>query len=214
MIATPERVAALIAADPDFAPLAERYLPLPSRARKPGFAALLAIILEQQVSVAAGRAMWDKLKATTNGRVTPRTFLKLDEATLKACGFSRMKMAYGRGLAEAVLAKSIDLDGLATADDETAMAELTRLKGVGTWTAEVYLMFCLGRTDVMPAKDLALQVGAQWLKGLPARPSHDELYALAEPWRPYRSVAAMFLWKHYRTILEAGRAERKTAKAT
>jgi DNA-3-methyladenine glycosylase II len=124
--------------------------------------------------------------------------LRLTDRDLAAIGFSRQKMRFARALAEAVKGRRLDLDALAEAEDEAAMAALTAIDGIGPWTAEIYLLFALGRPDVMPAGDLALLVAAQRLKRLPARPGPRELIDLAEPWRPWRSVAARFLWHYYR----------------
>jgi DNA-3-methyladenine glycosylase II len=164
--------------------------------RPPGFATLLHIILEQQVSVAAAAAMRAKLLQRCRP-LTPGRFLALDDATLRECGFSRQKTAYARGLAEAIRDGRFDPKALARRDDEAAMAELTGLRGIGRWTAEVYLLFALGRADVWPAADLGLQLGVQWLKRLPARPDERAMRALAEPWRPWRAVAACLLWQFY-----------------
>jgi DNA-3-methyladenine glycosylase II len=188
---------ALAARDPDIArAYAACGLP-PVRRRAPGFAGLLHIICAQQVSAASAAAMIGRLDAAARP-LDPGSFLALDDAALRAIGFSRAKVRYGRALAEDVLAGRIDVDGLARMDEAAAVAHLCRAKGIGRWTAEIYLLFALGRPDVWPADDLAVQVAAQRLKGLAARPGRAAMLALAEPWRPYRSAAARFLWHLYR----------------
>lgn len=197
--------AALVAEVPAFAPAAAHLEGWTPRLRPPGFATLLGLILEQQVSVAAGAAMWRRLTETLDP-VTPDGFLALDDDRLRACGFSRPKLAYGRGLARAVADGALDLAALETAEDEAAIARLTELKGIGRWTAECYLLFALGRRDVLPAADLALLVGWQALAGLPERPTPDAFRTAADPWRPRRTAASLLLWRVYR-------AERDAAKA-
>ena len=130
--------------------------------------------------------------------MTPDGFLALDDAVLKTIGLSRQKMRYGRALAEDVLARRIDLRALTRMDDDDAAAHLTQAKGIGRWTAEIYLLFALRRPDIWPADDLAVQAAAQRLKNLAERPAGETMRALGEPWRPYRSAAARFLWHLYR----------------
>lgn len=189
-------VQALAARDADLAALAVRFPNPPLWLREPGFPTLLHFILEQQVSVAAARAMFERLKATA-APLTPERFLALDDDTLRACGFSRQKMRYGRALAQDLAAGALDLDALATMDDKTAHDRLVALHGIGTWTANVYLLMALGRPDAWPAGDLGIVVALQRAKRLPARPSEREAEALAEPWRPWRAVAARLLWCEY-----------------
>jgi DNA-3-methyladenine glycosylase II len=164
--------------------------------REEGFATLVLTILEQQVSLASALAAFERLRAAAP-HVTPENFLSFDDGQLRAFGFSRQKALYCRLLARAVLDGELDLRKLATLSDDAARAELMRLKGVGTWTADVYLLRALLRPDVWPAGDLALQLAVQSVKDLPARPTAAELDALAEPWRPLRAVAARLLWLHY-----------------
>jgi DNA-3-methyladenine glycosylase II len=169
----------------------------PVRGQAPGFAGLLAIMTSQQVSVHAARAILGRLREAADP-LTPDSFLALDEAALKRIGFSRQKMRYGRALAEELLTGSLDLEGLAALDDDDAVAHLVRVKGIGRWTAEIYLLFALRRPDVWPVDDLAVQVAAQRLKGLAERPSRAVMLELGEAWRPHRSAAARFLWHFYR----------------
>lgn len=169
----------------------------PVRRRKPGFAGLLHIIVAQQVSAQAAAAIIARLDRAVRP-LTPAGFLALDEGELRAIGFSRQKVRYGRALAEDIRAGHIQPRAVARMADAEAIAHLSRAKGIGRWSAEVYLLFALNRPDVWPADDLAVQVAAQRLKGLAERPGRDEMEALAAPWRPYRSAAARFLWHLYR----------------
>lgn len=163
--------------------------------RKPGFATLLQIILEQQVSLASAKACFDKLEAYLV-EVSPANLLSLSDTQLRAIGFSRQKTSYARHLAEAVLEKRIDLDGLHRLPDPEVKAELTRLKGIGEWTSDIYLLMALLRPDVMPKGDIALHSAWQRISG-EQRPGSDEFLAIAERWRPHRSTAARLLWHFY-----------------
>ncbi len=191
-----QAVEALSACDPDLAAIASRHGTPPLWAREPGFPTLLLIILEQQVSLASAAAAFRRLEAATNP-LTPQALLELDDSALRAVGFSRQKAGYARGLAQAIAEERFDPAALAAMSDQDAQAELLQLKGIGPWTADIYLLMALGRPDIMPAGDLALQVAAQEIKGLNIRPSPDELLDLAEAWRPWRSTAARLLWQHY-----------------
>jgi len=172
--------------------------PPPVRGVDTGFDGLCRIIIDQQVSKAAGAAIWKKLEAGVGGTVTPGTVLRNAPEDLGTMGLSRAKVTYITGMAEAVAAGNLDIDGLASASDDDVMASLTALKGIGRWTAEVYLLFGLQRPDVFPSGDLALQIAGGRLVGLNERPSIKEMDAIAETWRPYRSVAARMLWMFYR----------------
>lgn len=164
--------------------------------RPTGFATLLQIILEQQVSLASAKACFDKLAARV-GDVSPENLLNLDDAEMKTLGFSRQKTSYARHLSEALLERRIDLDGLHKLSDADAKAELTKLKGVGEWTSDIYLLMAMLRPDVMPKGDIALHSAYQKLTGLEKRPHSDEFIAIAEKWKPFRSVAARILWHFY-----------------
>ena len=174
----------------------KKYGPPPLWDRPAGFATLLKIILEQQVSLASAQACFDKLSARL-GSVTPDELLKLADSELKTIGFSRQKSSYARHLAEALVEGRIDLERLAMLPDADARAELIKLKGVGEWTADIYLLMALLRPDVMPRGDLALHVSWQKLSDSTKRPTPDEFLAIAERWAPYRSVAARLLWHFY-----------------
>jgi DNA-3-methyladenine glycosylase II len=175
----------------------------------PGFPTLIRTIATQQVSTAAGAAIWAKLQRNAGGRVTAAGLLKLGESGLRASGFSGQKARYALGLAEAVAARKLNLKALEHADDDTVRATLTAFKGIGTWTADIYLMFGMGRPDVWPVGDLALQVAAQLLHGLDAKPSAKDLMALGEVWRPYRSSVSLLLWRYYGAHMAARAAKAK-----
>jgi DNA-3-methyladenine glycosylase II len=203
-------VSALSKIDPDLARVArERGMPQMWE-REPGFATLVLIILEQQVSLASARAAFERLTAAASP-LTPESFLALDDAALRSFGFSRQKASYSQLVARAVASGELDFDALALTDDDAARATLKRLKGVGSWTAEIYLLRALGRPDAWPAGDLALQIAAHEVKRLPARPTPAELEELAELWRPWRAVAARMLWQQY---LNRPRSPRRRASDT
>jgi DNA-3-methyladenine glycosylase II len=164
--------------------------------RTPGFPTLVHIILEQQVSLASARAAFDRLLAAASP-LTPERFLEFDDATLKTIGFSRQKTAYVRELAHSIAEGYLDLEALGSLDNAAVRSGLTAIKGIGAWTAEIYLLMALLRPDAWPLGDLALAVAAQRVKRLSARPTPEELDALGETWRPWRAVAARVLWHHY-----------------
>ncbi|MBX2998748.1 MAG: DNA-3-methyladenine glycosylase 2 family protein [Caldilineaceae bacterium] len=182
--------------DADLAAVLARFGPPPLWAREPGFPTLLRIILEQQVSLASARATFERLSALATP-LTPASFLAVDDATLRAVGFSRQKSRYGRELAQALLAGRLDLEGLAELPDEDVRAALIAIPGIGPWSAEIYLLMALHRADAWPVSDLGVIVGLQQVKGLPRRPTREEANQLAEPWRPWRSVATRLLWYNY-----------------
>jgi DNA-3-methyladenine glycosylase II len=186
----------LAASDQDVARVLARIGYPPPRSREPSFATLAHIVLAQQVSVASAAAVWRKLEGALDGEVTAERFLTLGDAELRAIGFSGRKAAYVRGLAEALVSGELDLASLALLDEEEAIAAITQLKGFGRWSAEIYLLFALGRPDTFPADDLAVQVAYRRLKHLDARPAAKALRVLVEPWRPFRGAGASFLW-HY-----------------
>jgi DNA-3-methyladenine glycosylase II len=192
-------LAALSATDETLAAAIAATGPLPVRSRDPGFATLLNVIMGQQVSTASASAIWVRLDAAVDP-MTPANLLRVHPRRLRTIGLSRQKALYARELAKAVERGEPDLDSLAAMPDEEAIAALMQVKGIGRWTAEIYLLFALGRPDVMPADDLALQVAAQRIRKLEARPTARELRAIAETWRPWRSVAARVLWHYYRIV--------------
>jgi DNA-3-methyladenine glycosylase II len=164
--------------------------------REPSFATLLYIILEQQVSLASAKAVYDKLIAEVK-QLTPGRFLKLTTRQLKRAGFSRQKMLYARILAKEMATRRLKLHALHAMQDEDVRVRLTALKGIGPWTAENYLLMALRRPDVWPASDLALQIAVQQVKGLRKRPTAEKLEKMSEAWRPWRSVATRIFWHHY-----------------
>ncbi len=173
-----------------------RFGPPALWAREPGFATLIHIILEQQVSLASAKACFVKLN-TALPVVDPASFLSLDDPTLLQIGFSRQKTRYSRILATAILDGSLDLDGLLSASDEVVLSKLTALTGIGPWTANIYLLMALGRPDIWPGGDLALEVAIQNLFDLALRPTGEAFQQRGEAWRPYRAVAARILWHYY-----------------
>jgi DNA-3-methyladenine glycosylase II len=182
--------------DPDLAQILTKHGPPPMWTREPGFPTLILIILEQQVSLASARAAYDRLLKAASP-LTPVRFLELDDATLKAIGFSRQKTAYGRSLAKALVDRHLDLVKLEMMSDTEVRTELIKVKGIGPWTADIYLLTALGRPDIMPSADLALATAAQKVKRLVSRPTPDELNTLSKDWRPWRAVAARLLWHYY-----------------
>jgi DNA-3-methyladenine glycosylase II len=187
---------AILTAEPLFAEMLARAGPPRFRRRRNGFGTLLHIILEQQVSIDAAAAMHKRLVGLCRP-LAPHTFLQLDDATLRVCGFSRQKMGYARQFAEMVGSGRFDFDQLASADDEAAYSELLTIRGIGRWSAEIYLLFALGRADVWPAADLGLQVAIGEELKLGSRPNELETRQLGEAWRPWRSVAACLFWQSY-----------------
>lgn len=166
------------------------------RIRERGYATLLRTIVGQQVSVAAAASMWRKLEAHLGEDVAPEKLIASHFDELRACGLSRQKQGYARSLCEMVLSGDLTFDAL-PADDELAIELLTRIKGIGRWSAEIYLLFAEGRPDIWPAGDLAVQAGLHRILGLDERPSEKETRVLAEAWRPHRGAAAIFTWHCY-----------------
>jgi len=189
-------VEGLTNADPALAASVERFGPPPLWARQPTYATLVHLILEQQVSLASARAAFDRLEVALASGVEPRAFLELSDAELRAIGFSRQKAGYARDLA-AALADGFDLEGLADLPDEEVRSSLMRLRGIGRWTADIYLIMCLRRPDVWPHGDQALATAALELLELPTRPTFDALELRARSWRPHRATAARILWHNY-----------------
>ncbi len=166
------------------------------RIRDRGYKTLLRTIVGQQVSVAAASSMWNKLEAELGEDFTPACLLERDFDTLRACGLSRQKQGYARSLCELVEAGELDLNAL-PADDEAAIELLTRIKGIGRWSAEIYLLFAEGRTDIWPAGDLAVQEGVKRLIEMDERPKEKETREIGERWSPHRGAMAIFTWHFY-----------------
>lgn len=189
---------AIAALEPGFvAAIARVGYPQP-RVRQPGYETLLRTIVGQQVSVAAAAAVWRKLEAELGDGCAPQELLARDFDALRACGLSRQKQGYARSFAELVLSGALDLHALPQ-DDEEAIAQLVRIKGIGRWSAEIYLLFAEGRPDIWPAGDLAVQIEVGRILGLPERPSEKLTRQVAEAWRPHRGAAAIMAWHHYNT---------------
>jgi DNA-3-methyladenine glycosylase II len=191
---------ALAEREPAFASVIERHGVPEPRKSEPGAHTLLRTIVGQQVSVAAARSMWTKLEAAFGSPPDLARLLAASDEELRAAGMSRQKSGYIRSLAELVMSGQLDLDKLPE-DDEEAIALLTQIKGIGRWSAEIYLLFAEGRPDVFPAGDLAVMVELGRLIGLPDKPSEKQLRELAEPWRPYRGAAAVLAWHSYNSAV-------------
>lgn len=194
-----EGLAALVRIDPRLAPVVARAGEVPLRRTAPGFASLASIIVSQQVSRASADAIFGRL-AHLLDPLTPQALLASGDALFREAGLSRGKQATLLTIAAEMVERGLDLDALCGLDPADAMARLTAIRGVGPWTAEIYLLFCAGHPDIFPAGDLALQVAAAEALGLGARPTPRQLYALAESWSPWRGVAARLLWAYYREL--------------
>ena len=200
MVSTPDsirdEVEALAGLEPAFAAVLDRHGVPEPRSSTPGAHTLLRTIVGQQVSVATARSMWGKLEAGFGEPPDLSRILDASDEDLRAAGLSRQKAGYARSLAGLVLSGELDLDQL-PADDEEAIALLTRIKGIGRWSAEIYLLFAEGRADVWPAGDLAVQIELGRLLGLDERPTEKQLREFAGRWRPYRGAAAILAWHSY-----------------
>lgn len=164
--------------------------------RSPRFSSLVHIILEQQVSLASAKAAFVKLKKYI-GTITPGKILQLSDEELRSCYFSRQKTVYVRQLAQAIDSGQLRLSGLSHLPDDLVRAELKKIKGIGDWTADIYLLFALQRCDIFPIGDLAMVNAFKEVKGLAAKAGKEKIVLLAESWRPYRSIATYLLWHHY-----------------
>ncbi|KWV95402.1 DNA-3-methyladenine glycosylase [Erythrobacter sp. AP23] len=191
-----EHLDAVADGDPVVAAAIERCGYPEERIRPIGYRTLLRTIVGQQVSVASAQSVWNKLEAELGEDMHARELLARDFDTLRACGLSRQKQGYARSLCELVASGELDLADLPE-DDEQAIAELTRIKGIGRWSAEIYLLFAEGRANIWPAGDLAVQEAVGRLLDLPARPSEKETRALGDKWSPYRGAMAIFTWHTY-----------------
>jgi len=189
-------VDALSAADRDLAAVVTRFGPPPLWARRPGFATLVQIVLEQQVSLASGRATFGRLRDAW-GEVTPERFATLTAAQVRSAGVTRQKTSYCLGIARQIVDGTLDHDLPGDAQTVAARRRLVEIRGIGPWTADIYLLMALGRPDVWPDGDLALATAAQQVKRLRRRPDTERLRRLATSWAPWRAVAARILWHHY-----------------
>lgn len=191
-------VDALAAREPAFAAAVQAAGYPEPRFNDPGYVTLLRTIVGQQVSLASARAIWAKLEAAIGDPADPARLAAASDEVLRGAGLSRQKMSYARSLADEVTSGRLDLDRL-PADDEAAIAELVRIKGIGRWSAEIYLLFAEGRTDVWPAGDLAVQIAMGRILGMPEKPSERHLRERSEAWRPHRGALAIFSWHYYKT---------------
>ena len=187
----------IAAIEPAFASALTRIGYPEPRISTPGYVTLLRAIVGQQVSIKAAAAIWARVDSVTGGAADPAKVAAASEEALRSAGLSRMKALYAHSLAEEVLSGRLDLHALPK-DDEEAIAALTHVKGIGRWSAEVYLLFAEGRVDIWPAGDLAVQIEVGRILGLEAKPNEKQTRALAEPWRPHRGAAAVFAWHHRR----------------
>lgn len=195
----PDQLAQLAQADPKLKPLIEHFGHIQYRMREGGFPALLRLIVEQQLSVKAADTIVGRLNAGL-GDVSPQALLAHDEDLLRGYGLSRPKITYARALAQAIHAGEFDADSLKDLDIDTAADKLLALKGIGRWTAEVYLMFSEGRLDLFPVGDVALREALGWLDQLDARPDEKYCAERAKLWSPYRSIASHLLWAWYGAV--------------
>ena len=193
--------AALLDDAPELAAIAEQCGPPPLRLMPSGFAGLAEVVTGQLISKAAAAAIFGRLRDAT-GPLTPETYLALAPEMHRSIGLTRAKQAALSGLAQAIADGELDLAALGALDSETAIANLTRYRGIGVWTAEVYLMFCEGHADVFPAGDLALRAAAAQAFRLGEKPEIADLRARANDWRPWRSVAARLLWAYYAGVMK------------
>ncbi|MEO0441039.1 MAG: DNA-3-methyladenine glycosylase 2 family protein [Pseudomonadota bacterium] len=186
--------------EPRFArALTEAGYPEP-RINPPGYQTLLRTIVGQQVSVASAASVWNKLELKLGAGCPAEKIIGADFDELRACGLSRQKQGYARSLAELILSGELDLGNLPL-DDEAAISLLTSVKGIGRWSAEIYLLFALGREDIWPAGDLAIRVGVGSVMGHDNRPSEQEVREISEPWSPHRGSVAIFIWHHYNRMV-------------
>jgi DNA-3-methyladenine glycosylase II len=190
---------AVAARDPAVAAaLAQAGYPEP-RISAPGYQTLLRAVVGQQVSIQAAASMWAKLIAAVGDPPAPERLLEASDETLRAAGLSRQKASYARSLAEVVVSGQLDFSRL-SADDEDAIAELVQVKGIGRWTAEIYLLFAEGRLDIWPAGDLAVQIEVGRILALDGKPTEKALREIAERWRPHRGAMAIFAWHHRKIV--------------
>lgn len=189
-------IEALVGIDPRLGPVRDFAGEVQPRITEPGFVGIAKVITGQQLSVASARAIWSRFELLA-GALDPVTYLSLSEEAVRATGFSGGKFRTVRAIAEAMVAGTLDFDHLETLPVEEAVAYLVAHKGIGPWTAEVYLMFCAGHPDVFPAGDLALLKAVQHGLGLDARPAIKEMIGIAAPWTPHRSAAALLFWRYF-----------------
>lgn len=191
-----EGISYLATTDTDLAKVIFELGNPPLWSREPGFPTMLQIILEQQVSLASARAAFTKLKESVT-RLTPERFLEFTDGELREIGFSRQKTAYCRELSKAILNGELDMGELSRLDDASARIKMMKIKGIGPWTADIYLLMVLLRQDIWPSGDIALAKATQKIKNLASRPTPEMLHEIAVQWKPWRAVAARVLWHYY-----------------
>lgn len=194
-------IAELAGREPAFQRAVDRVGLPDERVREPGYATMLRTIVGQQVSTAAAASVWNKLEAALGPGCPPEMILQASDEELRACGLSRQKAGYARSLAGLVQSGELDLHNLPQ-DDEEAIAALVTIKGIGRWSAEIYLLFAEGRPDIWPAGDLAVQIEVGRILGHAERPDEKTVREIAEPWRPHRGAAAIMAWHHYNSKMD------------
>ncbi len=182
--------------DKDFQEIIQQYGYPPQWRREPSFATLIHIILEQQVSLASAKAAFDQLRSCI-GDITPENVLRLSDEEMRACYFSRQKASYARGLAAAIINNELIIEKLVSQNDEAIRVQLKKVKGIGDWTVDVFLMMCLHSADIFPYGDIAAVNSLKYIKQISSQVTKEELVRIVEPWKPYRSVAAYLLWHAY-----------------
>jgi DNA-3-methyladenine glycosylase II len=182
--------------DRDLATVIQKFGHPPQWRREPGFSTLIQIILEQQVSLASAQATFNRLLAVVTN-LTPKSFLSLNDVQLKAIGFSRQKISYTQELALALISNRLNLHNLERLDDLTIRNQLKKIRGIGDWTVDMYLMIALQRPDIFPSRDLAVAIAVKNLKKLSQKPTLAQLAIVAKNWQPYRSTATQILWHYY-----------------
>jgi DNA-3-methyladenine glycosylase II len=192
---------ALVRLDPRLVPVREKAGEVTLRTGELGFAGMARVICNQQLSTASASAIWSRVAALP-GATAPESFLRLDELTLRAAGLSGAKIRAMRAVAEAVNAGSLDFAAAEDLPAEEALAHLTAVKGVGPWTAEIYLLFCVGHPDIFPAGDLALKKAVRDGLGLPGLPETKELVEIAQGWSPHRGAAALLFWRYFHALYD------------
>jgi DNA-3-methyladenine glycosylase II len=193
---------ALLRRDPRLKPIAKRAGAFDIRKTDAGFAGLAKVICGQQLSVQSAHAIWSRFERI-EGALDPHRYLRLEEPLVRASGFSAGKFRTVRAIAEAIVAGDLDLNAIESMPSAEATAELVRHKGIGPWTAEIYLMFCAGHPDIFPSGDLALQKAVGHALGMDLSPSAKELIAVAEVWAPHRHTAALLFWRYYAAVLRS-----------
>lgn len=186
----------LVQQDKDFLKIIQQYGYPPQWRREPSFATLIHIILEQQVSLASAKAAFDQLRSYI-GDITPENILRLSDEEMRACYFSRQKASYARSLSTAIINNELIIEELILQNDEAIRVQLKKIKGIGDWTVDVFLMMCLHSADIFPYGDIAAVNSLKHIKQISSQVTKDELVSIVAAWKPYRSIAAYLLWHAY-----------------